>query len=171
MVLAFDKDDFWIKIMSLYDSARESNYIMKLGKEQIRELKGLFLNLYVSEENLCHYDDAKIMTEMMRKIVSIYRLDKDTVSNYAELVELVNTVNYDGQYLYIHYARISPIRLRRLSIGKTRKQVAEKMGYSTATLRHCEEVWFDIERQPETLVRKLCRALEWSEEEMRAAIS
>ena len=99
-------------------------------------------------------------------MVSIYKLDKDTVSNYRELVELVNSVNFDGKNLYIRFAKISPAKMRRFELGKTQKQIAEKIGYGTSTVQNCEGFFCDLRRQPEELVRKLANALECEIEEL-----
>lgn len=164
----FDRDELWTKILSMYPEARENNYILKLGPARVQELKAIFLNLYVPMEKLPQYDDKRIMKELMRAIVSIYKIDKDTVSNRGEVVELVNTVKYDGTNLYIFYAKISPIKLRRFEIGKNKKQIAEKMGYGISTLENCEETFCDFSRQPDSLVNKLARALDWEPEQIRA---
>ena len=162
----FDRDEFWIKILEMYPSARENNYILKLNEEQVRELMDLYIEKYIPEENLSHYDEEQLMRKMMTAMVSIYKLDKDAVSNYGELIELVNSVNYDGKNLYIHFARISPAKMRRFELGKSQKQVAERMGYSTSTVQNCEEFFCDSRRQPEELVRRLARALECEPEEL-----
>ncbi len=162
----FDKDEFGRKILSLYPLAKENNYILKLDADQVSELKQLFINLYVSEEELEHYDDDKIMKKLMEAIVSICKLDKEPLSNEGDIVHLVNTVNYDGRNLYLHFAKISPVKLRRFEIGKSRLQVAERMGYTVSAVRNCEEPYSDLSRQPETLVRKLAKALECSVEDI-----
>ena len=162
----FDRDEFWIKILEMYPSARENNYILKLNEEQVRELMDLYIEKYIPEENLSHYDENQLMRKMMTAMVSIYKMDKDTVINYGELIELVNSVNYDGRNLYIHFARISPAKMRRFELGKSQKQVAERMGYSTSTVQNCEEFFCDLKRQPEELVRRLARALECEPEEL-----
>lgn len=162
----FDRDEFWIKILEMYPSARENNYILKLNEEQVKELMDLYIEKYISEENLSHYDEEQLMRKMMTAMVSIYKLDKDEVSNYGELIELVNSVNYDGRNLYIHFAKISPAKMRRFELGKSQKQVAERMGYSTSTVQNCEEFFCDLKRQPEELVRRLARALECEPEEL-----
>ena len=92
----FDKNELWAKVLSLYDDAKENNYVTKLDEEQIKELKQIYINLYISIENIGHYDDAAIMKKMMTAIASIYRIDKDDRGNSGELVQLVNTVKYDG---------------------------------------------------------------------------
>lgn len=162
----FDRDEFWIKILEMYPLARESNYILKLNEEQVKELMDLYITMYIPEETLSHFDEEQLMRKMMTAMVSIYKLDKDAVSNYGEIIELVNSVNYDGRNLYIHYAKISPAKMRRFELGKTQKQVAEKMGYTTSTVRNCEEFICDLRRQPEELVRRLARALECEPEEL-----
>ena len=43
----FDKDEFYIKVMSLYPLAKENNYMLKLDEEQVRELKEIYINLYI----------------------------------------------------------------------------------------------------------------------------
>ncbi len=111
-------------------------------------------------ENLGHYDDEAIMKKMMTAVTSMYRVDKDTMGNSGEIVQLVNTVNYDGRNLYIRFARISPVKMRRLELGKTRQQIAERMGYSVSAVKNCEASFCDLTRQPEKLVLKLARALE-----------
>lgn len=161
----FDRDDFWKKILSMYSEARENNYLLKLNEEQVRELKALFIQLYIPMENLSHYNENALMRKMMTKLVSIYKLDKDTVSNYGEIVELVNSVNYDGRNLYIHYARVSPLKMRRFELGKTLKQVAERVGCSVTTVKNLEENYCDLTRQPENLIYKFSKALECSPED------
>lgn len=96
----------------------------------------------------------------MTAIVSVYTLDKDANGNTGEVVQLVDTVQYDGKSMYLKYARISPVKMRRFEIGKTRQQVAEKMGYSVAAVKNCETPFCDLSRQPEALVFKLAKALE-----------
>lgn len=162
----FDRDEFWIKILEMYPLARENNYILKLNEEQVKELMDVYIEKYIPEESLSHYDEEQLMRKMMTAMVSIYKLDKDTVSNYGELIELVNSVNYDGRNLYIHFAKISPAKMRRFELGKSQKQVAERMGYSTSTVKNCEEFFCDLKRQPEELVRRLARALECEPEEL-----
>lgn len=164
----FDKNDFWIEILSMYNDAKENDFVLKLDQSRIQELKGLFLEVYVPIHKLQFYDDTRIIREMMRAIVSIYKLDKDMIANYGEIVELVNSVQYDGNYLYLNYSRISPIKFRRFELGKTRKQIAEAMGYGASTVRNCENYWCDLSRQPITLRNKLAKALEWSTEEFNS---
>ena len=156
----FNKDAFWSKILSLYNDAKQNNYVLKLEDEQINELKAIYIDLYIPMEDLGHYDDEAIMKKMMTKIASIYKLDKDTMGNSGEIVQLVNTVNYDGKNMYIRFAKISPVRMRRLELGKSRQQIAERMGYSVSALRNCEANFCDLSRQPESLIQKLARALE-----------
>ena len=119
----FDKDAFWSKILSMYNEAKENNYILKLDEEQIRELKALYIDLYIPMENLGHYDDETLMRKLMTAISSIYKVDKDTMGDSGEIVQLVNTVNYDGRNMYIRFARISPVKMRRLELGKSRRQI------------------------------------------------
>lgn len=166
MMPGFDRDDFWIKILEMYPAARENNYILKLNEEQVQELMDLYIEQYIPEENLSHFDEEQLMRKMMTAMVSIYKLDKDTVSNYRELVELVNSVNFDGKNLYIRFAKISPAKMRRFELGKTQKQIAEKIGYGTSTVQNCEGFFCDLRRQPEELVRKLANALECEIEEL-----
>lgn len=156
----FDKDAFWLRILSFYNEAKDNNYIIKLDEEQVRELKALYIDLYIPMENLGHYDDEAIMKKVMTAVASMYRVDKDTMGNSGEIVQLVNTVNYDGRNLYIRFARISPVKMRRLELGKTRQQIAERMGYSVSAVKNCEASFCDLTRQPEKLVLKLARALE-----------
>lgn len=162
----FDRDEFWIKILDMYPLARESNYILKLNEEQVKELLDLYILMYIPEENLSHFDEEQIMRKMMTAMVSIYKLDKDAVRNYGELIELVNSVNFDGRNMYIRFAKISPAKMRRFELGKTQKQIAERMGYSASTVRNCEEFFCDLKRQPEELVRRLARALECEPEDL-----
>lgn len=162
----FDRDEFWLKILSMYQTARENNYLVKLNEEQVRELKAVFIEHYIPMEKLSHYDDAKLMRKMMTTIVSIYKLDKDIASNYGEVIELVNSVDYDGKNMYLHFAKISPVKLRRFELGKTQKQIAEKMGYSVSTVKNCEEYYCDLNRQPEALVYKLAQSLECDAQEL-----
>lgn len=162
----FDKDEFWIKILEMYPMARENNYILKLNEEQVNELKELFIKMYISEENLSHYNDEQIMRKMMTAMVSIYKMDKDTVSNYGEVIELVNSVKYTGKSMYIQFAKISLVKMRRLALGKSQKDIAERMGYSTSTVKNCEEFFCDLRRQPEKLVLRLANALECEPEDI-----
>lgn len=163
----FDKDEFWLKILSYYPEARENNYILKLGEEEVKELKSLFLDLYVPMEKLRLYDDARIMKEMMRTIVSIYKLDKDSMTNRGEVIELVNSTRYDGKNLYLRFSKISPIKLRRFELGKTKKQIADRMGYGVSTISNCEDFLCDFNRQPDSLIIKLAKALDWEPEQIR----
>lgn len=156
----FDKNAFWLKILSMYETSKENNYVLKVDEEQIRELKSIFIDLYIPMENLSHYDEEGIMKKMMTEIASIYKVDKDTMGNSGEIVQLVNTVNYDGRNLYIRFAKISPVKMRRLELGKSRQQIAERMGYGVSAVRNCETSFCDLSRQPEALVRKLAKALE-----------
>lgn len=162
----FDRDAFGAKILSMYDEARENNYILKLDEHQIRELKSLYIELYIPMEKLSYYDDEQITKKMMTAIVSVYTLDKDANGNTGEVVQLVDTVQYDGKSMYLKYARISPVKMRRFAIGKTRQQVAEKMGYSVAAVKNCETPFCDLSRQPETLILKLAKALECEPENL-----
>lgn len=156
----FDKDEFWQKILSMYQTAKNNNYIMKLDPEQLEELKALYINIYIPVEKLGHYDDEQLLKKMMTEIVSIYKFDKDTLTNVGEVIQLVNTVKYDGRNMYIKFAKISPVRMRRFELGLTRQQLAEKIGYTPMTVRDCERVLCDLTRQPEKLVTKLARALQ-----------
>lgn len=162
----FDKDEFWVKILSMYPAARENNYLLRLNDEQVRELKAMYIDLYIPMENLSHYDDAKIMRKMMTAIVSIYKLDKEPMSNEGELIQLVNSVNYDGRYLYLHFAKISAVKMRRFELSLSQKQLAEKIGYSISTVRNCEDFSCDLSRQPENLVYKLAKALKCEPEDL-----
>lgn len=47
----FDKDAFGAKILSMYYEAKENNYILRLDEEQTRELKSLYIDLYIPMEN------------------------------------------------------------------------------------------------------------------------
>lgn len=156
----FDKDEFYIKMISLYPLAKENNYMLKLDEEQVRELKEIFINLYIPIENLGYYDEEKLIKKLMTAIVSVCTLDKDAMNNGGDIIHLVNSVNYDGKNLYLRFARISSVKLRRLELGKTQKQIADLMGYSVSAVRNCEEHFCDLSRQPDTLVNKLAKALE-----------
>ncbi len=156
----FDKDAFWLKILSLYHESKDNNYILRLDEEQIRELKALYIDVYIPMEKLAYYEDETLMRKMMTAIASVYKVDKDTMGNSGEIVQLVNTVNYDGKNMYIRFAKISPVKMRRLELGKSRQQIAERMGYSVSAVKNCEASFCDLTRQPEQLVRKLARALE-----------
>lgn len=157
----FDKDAFWSKVLSLYNEAKDNNYIIKLDEEQVRELKALYIDLYIPMENLGYYDDEALIKKMMTTMASMYKVDKDPMGgNSAEIVQLVTTVNYDGRNMYIRFAKISPVKMRRLELGKSRQQIAERMGYSVSAVRNCEASFCDLSRQPEKLVHKLARALE-----------
>ena len=84
----FDKDEFWKKILSMYQQAKENNYVLKLNEEQVRELKEIFIDLYIPIENLGHYDDEKLMKRIMETIVSINAHDKDAMNNGGTLFTL-----------------------------------------------------------------------------------
>ena len=163
----FDRDEFWLKVLSYYQTARENNYLVKLNEEQTKELKALYIEQYIPTEKLSHYDDEKLIKKMMTAIVSIYKLDKDIASNYGEVVELVNSVDYDGKCLYLHYEKISEVKLRRFQLGRSQKQVAEKMGCSVSTVKNCEEFFCDLDRQPPELVARLAKALECEPEDLK----
>lgn len=156
----FDKDEFYVKMMSMYPLAKENNYMLRLDEEQVRELKEIYINLYIPIENLGYYDDEKLMKKLMTAIVSVCVLDKDSMDSRGNTIHLVNSVNYDGKNLYLRFARISPVKLRRFEIGKTQKQVADLMGYNVSAVRNCEDPYSDLTRQPDTLVSKLAKALE-----------
>ncbi len=156
----FDKNEFWCKILSMYPEIGDTNYVIKLNEEQIREIKALFINEYIPFEKLGFYDEEQIFRKMLTAMVSIYYMDKDTVTNHGDVVELVESVNYDGKFLYIHFAKISPAKMRRISLGKTQKQIAESSGLSIHTIRNCEAYFCDLSRQPHELVRKIAKALE-----------
>lgn len=156
----FDKDEFYVKMISMYPQAKENNYVLKLDEEQVRELKEIYINLYIPIENLGHYDEEKLMKKLMTAIVSVYMHDKDAMNNRGDIIHLVNSVNYDGKHLYLHFARISPVKLRRVELGKSQKQIADLMGYGVSAVRNCEDPYSDLSRQPSTLVSKLARALE-----------
>ena len=100
----FDKDEFWTKILSMYQSAKENNYVLKLKEDQVRELKEIFVDQYIPIEKLAHYDDKKLMKKIMETIVSIYVHDKDAMNNGGDIIHLVNSVNFDGRNLYLRYA-------------------------------------------------------------------
>ena len=156
----FDRNEFWIKILSMYPLAKESGYLLKLNEEQISELKAIYINTFISEEQLKHLDEKTLIKKMMIAIVSIYKMEKDTLAHYGEIVELVNSVKYDGRNLYIYFAKVSPVKLRRIELGKSIKQIAEKIGCNSSTVKNCEEFQCDLRRQPESLVIKLAHALE-----------
>lgn len=156
----FDRDELWIKVLSLYPEARENNYIIKLDEEQVQELKAIYIDLYIPMEDLGHYDESAIMKKLMTAIASIYKLDKDDRGGAGEIVQLINTVKYDGRNMYLQYANISPVKMRRFELGKSRQQIAERMGCGVSAVRNCEAPFCDLSRQPDNLVRKLARALE-----------
>ncbi len=155
----FDKDEFYEKILSMYKSAKENNYVLKLDEEQVRELKEIYINLYIPMEKLRFYDDAKLMKKLMTAIVSVYTIDRGTLDKKGSIVHIVNSVNFDGKNLYLHYAKISSAKLRRFELGKTQKQIADLMGYKVSTVRNCEDSDSDLSRQPEALIKKLAKAL------------
>ena len=156
----FDKDEFWKKIVSMYQQAKENNYVLKLNEEQVRELKEIFIDLYIPIENLGHYDDEKLMKRIMETIVSINAHDKDAMNNGGDIIHLVNSVNFDGRNLYLHFAKIAAAKMRRLELGKSQQQIAERMGCSVSAVKSCEKPYCDLSRQSEVLVRKLAKALE-----------
>lgn len=156
----FDRDEFWKKILSMYQSAKGNNYIIKLNKEQVRELKEIYIDVYIPMENLRFYDDERLMKKMMETIVSIYVHDKDAMNNGGDIIHLVSSVNFDGRNLYLHYAKIATAKMRRFELGKSLLQIAERMGCSPSAVRSCELPYCDLSRQSETLVRKLAKALE-----------
>jgi hypothetical protein len=158
----FDKDNFGAKILSMYGEAKDNNYILKLDSEHIEELRNIYKELFMSEETVEKYTDEEITKKMMTAIVSVCKLDKDSKGNTGagDVVQLVNTVKYDGKNMYLEYAKISPVRMRRFEIGKTRKEVADSIGYGVSAVRNCESSFCDLTRQPRTLVEKLAEALE-----------
>ncbi|MBQ2115540.1 MAG: helix-turn-helix transcriptional regulator [Lachnospiraceae bacterium] len=156
----FDKDEFWLKIESMYMLARQNNYVIKLSEEEVKELKALFVDVYIPIENLGHYDDLKLIKKMMTKIVSICKIDKEPMSASGDVIQLVNSVNYDGRNMYLRYAKISPIKFRRLELGKSKKEIADRIGYTPITIDNCEEYYCDLNRQPETMIQKLASALQ-----------
>jgi hypothetical protein len=156
----FDKDNFGAKILSMYGEAKDNNYILKLDGEQVEELKSIYKELFISEERLGQYTDEEITKKMMRAIVSVYNQDKDSKGNTGDVIQLVNTVKYDGKNMYLEYAKISPVKMRRFEIGKTRKEIADSIGYGVSAVKNCESVFCDLTRQPRTLVEKLAEALE-----------
>lgn len=162
----FDRDNFWLKLLSMYDMAKENNFTLKVDEEGVAELKAIYIDLYIPMENLGYYDDEQIMKKMMTAIVSICELDKGNLGKYDSTLHLVNTVNYDGRNLYIKFAKISPVRMRRIQLGKTRQQIAERMGYGVSAVSNCEATFCDLSRQPEALVRKLAMALECEPEDL-----
>jgi hypothetical protein len=156
----FDKDNFGAKILSMYGEAKDNNYILKLEGERLDELKDIYQDLFISEDRKGQYTDEEITRRMMRAIVSVYKQDKDSNGNTGDVVQLVNTVKFDGKNMYLEYAKISPVKMRRFEIGKTRKEIADSIGYGVSAVRNCESVVCDLTRQPRTLVEKLAEALE-----------
>ena len=73
----FDRDEFWLKVLSYYQTARENNYLVKLNEEQTKELKALYIEQYIPTEKLSHYDDEKLIKKMMTAIVSYNQLNKN----------------------------------------------------------------------------------------------
>lgn len=163
---SFDKDEFGVKILSMYPAARKNNYILRLNEEEIKELKAMYIDLYIPMENLGHYNDEQIMRKLMTAIVSIYKMDKDPMSSRGDVVQLVNSVNYDGRYMYLRFAKFSPARMRRFELDLSREQLAEKLGYGISTIRNCEDFGCDLSRQPEQLLYKLAKALQCEPEEL-----
>lgn len=162
----FARDEFCRKMLEMYPEARENNYMLKLNEDKVRELKALYIDLFIPMENLSHYNDAQIMKKMMTKMVSIYALDKETATSYGKVVELVNTVNYDGRNLYVRYAKLSKLKLIRFEHDITTKQLSERCGVSVSTINNCEEYYCDMTRQPERLVNRLSKALDCSPEDI-----
>jgi hypothetical protein len=156
----FDKDSLGAKLLSMYAEAKENNYILKLDEEQVEELKGIYIEDYIPADQLELYSEEEIIKKLMTAIVSVYKLDKDGNGNSGEVIQLVNTVKYDGRHMYLEYAKISPMRMRRFELGKTRQEVADAIGYGLSAVKNCEAVGCDLTRQPQTLVDKLARALE-----------
>jgi hypothetical protein len=68
--------------------------------------------------------------------------------------------------MYLEYARISPIRMRRFELDKSRQELADKIGYGVSAVRNCESPYCDLGRQPQSLVEKLASALECAPEEL-----
>lgn len=157
---AFGNDEFAKAILSLYTKSREKNYCLKLSESEIDELLEIYVEQNILPENLKRFNDAQLIKKMMIGIVAVYKIDKDEMSDQGEMVQLVNSVNYDGRSMYINFAKISVVKMRRLELGKTQKQIAENMGYGIGTVKDCEKFYCDLSRQPKTLVEKLARALE-----------
>jgi hypothetical protein len=155
----FDKDNFGAKILSMYSEAKENNLMLKLDGEQVEELKDIYKETFIPQDMVDQYTDEEIIKKMMTAIVSVYKQDRDSHSNSGDIVQLVNTVKYDGKNMYLEYARISPIRMRRFEVGKTRKEVADSIGYGVSAIKNCESPYCDLSRQPRTLVDKLAKAL------------
>jgi hypothetical protein len=143
----------------MYGEARENNYILKLDGEHVEELKNIYKEIYIPQDMIEQYTDEEITKKMMTAIVSIYKQDKDSHGNLGETLQLVNTVKYDGKNMYLEYARISPVRMRRFEIGKTRKEVADSIGYGVSAIINCESPYYDLTRQPKALVEKIAKAL------------
>jgi hypothetical protein len=66
--------------------------------------------------------------------------------------------------MYLQFAKISPVKLRRLNLDKTVMEVAESMGYGVSAVKNCESIVCDLSKQPEKLVEKLAKALECEKE-------
>lgn len=156
----FDRDEFWKKVLELYYSAKENNYLLRLNEEEIKELKSIYIDTYISDEQLIHLDEEQLMKKLMTGLVSVYKMEKDSLSHYGEVVEMVKTVKYDGQFLYIYFGKISPVKLRRMELGKSQKQIAERIGCHTSTIKNCEDIHCNLSRQPEALISKLASELE-----------
>jgi hypothetical protein len=162
----FDRDDFGAKILSMYSEAKSNNYILKLDEEHVDELKSIYEETHIPKDKIQVYTDDEITKKMMTAIVSVYKQDKECNGGSGDIIQLVNTVRYDGRNMYLEYARISPIRMRRFQLDKSRQDLADKIGYGVAAVRNCESPYCDLERQPQSLVEKLADALECSPEEL-----
>ena len=106
------------------------------------------------------------MKKLMTALVSVYKMEKDALAHYGEVVELVKTAKYDGNYLYIYFGKVSPVKLRRMELGKSQKQIAERIGCHTTTIKNCEDSNCDLSRQPKELVEKLAHELECEVEDL-----
>jgi len=77
----FDRDEFWKKILSMYQTARENNYLIKLSEEQTRELKALYIENYIPMEKLSHYDDEKFDSDRYELIEEMHKNGVDYIIN------------------------------------------------------------------------------------------
>lgn len=162
----FDKDEFCKQILLMYERARDNDFFLKLNEDEVRELKSLYIDLYIPLENIGHYDSEQITKKLMTAIVSVYKHDKAPMSDGGDVIQLVDSVKYDGRNLYLSFAKISKAKMRRFELEKTQKQIAERAGCSVSTIRNCEAYVCDLSRQPENLVNKLAKALECSVEDI-----
>ena len=95
----FDKNEFWLKIVSMYPDAKENNYLLRLNSEQIKELKKEIR--YVSNASLLENENRK---KIVDKIVEAFAEELDKVKKGTEkaLVSTRKVTNYTRHEIQIN---------------------------------------------------------------------